>query len=44
MDFAESDDHRAIRNGVNAVVTRFDDEYWLARDEDGLTVLLHPGR
>ena len=35
MDFAESDDHRAIRNGVNAVVTRFDDEYWLARDEDG---------
>lgn len=25
----------AIREGVRAVVTRFDDEYWLARDEDG---------
>jgi acyl-CoA dehydrogenase len=25
----------AIRQGVRAVVTRFDDEYWLARDEDG---------
>src|SRR5436309_16007576 len=28
-------DHAAIREGVRAVVTRFDDEYWLARDEDG---------
>jgi acyl-CoA dehydrogenase len=35
MDFSESEDHRAIRDGVNAVVRRFDDEYWLARDEDG---------
>ncbi len=35
MDFSISDDHRAIREGVNAVVRRFDDEYWLARDEDG---------
>lgn len=26
----------AIREGVRAVVTRFDDEYWLARDEDGV--------
>ncbi|MFG1244352.1 acyl-CoA dehydrogenase family protein [Xanthobacter versatilis] len=25
----------AIREGVRAVVSRFDDEYWLARDEDG---------
>jgi acyl-CoA dehydrogenase len=25
----------AIRQGVGAVVTRFDDEYWLARDDDG---------
>ena len=25
-----------IREGVRAVVTRFDDEYWLARDEDGV--------
>jgi acyl-CoA dehydrogenase len=35
MDFSISEDHRAIRDGVNAVVRRFDDEYWLARDEDG---------
>jgi acyl-CoA dehydrogenase len=25
----------AVRAGVRAVVTRFDDEYWLARDDDG---------
>ncbi len=36
MDFSESDDHRAIREGVAAVVKRFDDEYWLARDDDGV--------
>jgi acyl-CoA dehydrogenase len=35
MDFSESDDQRAIRDGVRAVVSRFDDEYWLARDDDG---------
>jgi acyl-CoA dehydrogenase len=35
MDFSESEDHRAIRDGVAAVVRKFDDEYWLARDEDG---------
>lgn len=35
MDFSISDDHRAIRDGVSAVVRKFDDEYWLARDEDG---------
>lgn len=35
MDFSISEDHRAIRDGVNAVVKRFDDDYWLARDEDG---------
>ena len=35
MDFAITDDQRAIREGVHAVVKRFDDEYWLARDEDG---------
>ena len=35
MDFSISEDHRAIRDGVNAVVRQFDDEYWLARDEDG---------
>jgi acyl-CoA dehydrogenase len=30
-----SDDLRAIREGVRAVVSRFNDEYWLARDDDG---------
>jgi acyl-CoA dehydrogenase len=35
MDFSISDDHLAIRNGVAQVVKRFDDDYWLARDEDG---------
>lgn len=29
------DERNAIREGVRAVVKRFDDEYWLARDEDG---------
>ena len=28
-------DLAAIRDGVRAVVTRFDDAYWLARDDDG---------
>jgi acyl-CoA dehydrogenase len=31
----ETEDHRAIREGVRAVVSQFDDEYWLARDDDG---------
>lgn len=35
MDFSINEDHRAIRDGVSAVVRQFDDEYWLARDEDG---------
>jgi len=35
MDFSVNEDHRAIRDGVAAVVKQFDDEYWLARDEDG---------
>ena len=35
MDFSISDDHRAIREGVRAVVRTFDDDYWLARDDDG---------
>jgi acyl-CoA dehydrogenase len=36
MDFSISEDERAIREGVGAVVRSFDDEYWLARDEDGV--------
>ena len=35
MDFEISDDHRAIREGVAAIATRFDDDYWLERDTDG---------
>ncbi len=35
MDFTVSEDQRAVREGVAAVMKRFDDEYWLARDEDG---------
>lgn len=34
-DLHESDELRTIREGVRQVVTRFDDEYWLARDDDG---------
>jgi acyl-CoA dehydrogenase len=35
MDFSISEDHRAIRDGVHAVMKNFDDGYWLERDEDG---------
>ena len=35
MDFSITEDHRAIRDGVGAVVKSFDDDYWLARDDDG---------
>jgi len=34
-EFEPVDDHVAIRDGVRAVVTRFGDDYWLARDDDG---------
>ena len=30
-----AEDLEALREGVRAVVTRFDDDYWLARDDDG---------
>ena len=30
-----SEDLDSLREGVRAVVRRFDDDYWLARDEDG---------
>ena len=36
MDFSINPDHQAIRDGVGAVVRSFGDDYWLARDEDGL--------
>lgn len=35
MDFSISDEHKALREGVASIMRRFDDEYWLARDEDG---------
>jgi len=31
-----SEECQAIREGVRAVVSRFGDDYWLARDEDGV--------
>jgi acyl-CoA dehydrogenase len=36
MDARAVEAAEAIREGVRAVVTRFDDAYWLARDEDGV--------
>ena len=30
-----AEERQAIRDGVRSVVTKFDDEYWLARDDDG---------
>src|SRR5580693_3345514 len=35
-EFTPSDDHAAIREGVRSVVTRFGDDYWLGRDDDGV--------
>jgi acyl-CoA dehydrogenase len=36
MTAVETEHLRAIREGVRAVVSRFDDDYWLARDDDGV--------
>jgi acyl-CoA dehydrogenase len=33
---SSAEDIEAIRQGVRAVMARFDDEYWLERDEDGV--------
>lgn len=35
MNFEYTDEQKAIREGAGAVASRFDDSYWLARDEDG---------
>jgi acyl-CoA dehydrogenase len=35
MDFSITEDQAAIRDGVAAVVKSFDDDYWLARDDNG---------
>ncbi len=34
MDFTETADQIALKDGVRAAVSRFDDAYWLARDDD----------
>ncbi|HVE48626.1 MAG TPA: acyl-CoA dehydrogenase family protein [Casimicrobiaceae bacterium] len=36
MDFSLTDDQQAIRAAVEKVCERFDDDYWLARDRDGV--------
>jgi acyl-CoA dehydrogenase len=35
MNFDYTEDQLAIREGVRAVASQFDEHYWLARDEDG---------
>jgi acyl-CoA dehydrogenase len=35
LQFAINEDHEAIRKGVASVVSRFQDSYWLERDDDG---------
>ena len=35
MNFELTEDHRAIQEAVAGVVSRFDAEYWLERDDDG---------
>jgi acyl-CoA dehydrogenase len=35
LDFDLSEDQRAIRDAVASVVSRFDADYWLERDDDG---------
>lgn len=35
MSRFETEDAQAIREGVRAIVSRFGDDYWLERDEDG---------
>jgi acyl-CoA dehydrogenase len=35
MNFDYTDDQIAIREGAASVAARFDDSYWLARDDDG---------
>ena len=34
MDFTETAEQTALQEGLRGVVSRFDDAYWLARDED----------
>lgn len=34
MDFAQSDDHRAIQSAVAELAAKFDDDYWMRHDRD----------
>ena len=36
MDFALTDDQRAIDEGIRRITARFGDDYWLALDRDGI--------
>ena len=35
MDFATTEEHQAIAEAVGRVCSKYDDDYWAARDEDG---------
>ncbi len=35
MNFALTDEQESIRNAIERLCSRFDDQYWLARDRDG---------
>ncbi len=36
MDFASNEEHQAIADAVTRVCSKYDDEYWAARDTDGV--------
>jgi len=36
MDFALSEEHQAIAEAVGRICSKFDDDYWAARDTDGV--------
>ena len=36
MDFAQSPQQDAIQEAVSRICARFDDDYWLERDRDGV--------
>ena len=35
MDFSHTEDHVALREGIAAIMHKFDADYWLQRDDDG---------
>ena len=40
IDFAPSPDQEAVRDAIAKICARFDDDYWLKRDREGVP----PGR